>query len=102
MKTEYTQGPFLIRNQGLGHYTLEKITGDSRSVLATAFETTLGDDHGGTVAGNMTLWASAPELLGACRSALRALRDNLQPGPFDGDAKTALELVIAKATGGAV
>ena len=48
---------------------------------------------------NARLIAAAPELLGACKSALRALEDNLAPGPMDGDAKTALRLVIAQAEG---
>ena len=50
---------------------------------------------------NALLIASAPELLAACMSALRALEDNLQPGPMDADAKAGLRAAIAKATGGA-
>ena len=42
-----------------------------------------------------------PELLGACRSALRALKDNLDPGPMDADAKAGLSAAIALAQGGA-
>lgn len=47
---------------------------------------------------NARLIAAAPELLGALKSALRALEDNLSPGPMDEDAKTAARLAIAKAT----
>lgn len=43
------------------------------------------------------LFAASEELLGACKSALRALEDNLDPGPMDEDAKTALRLAIFKA-----
>lgn len=39
------------------------------------------------------------ELLGACRSGLRALQDNLQPGPMDEDAKAGLSAAIANAEG---
>lgn len=49
---------------------------------------------------NSRIIASAPELLAACMSALRALEDNLQPGPMDEDAKEGLRAAIAKATGG--
>ena len=45
------------------------------------------------------LIAAAPELLAACMSALRALEDNIQPGPMDEDAKTGLRAAIARATG---
>ena len=34
-------------------------------------------------------------------ASLRALEDNIQPGPMDEDAKTGLRAAIAKATGGA-
>ena len=51
------------------------------------------------------LWAAAPKLLGACKSALRALQENLAPGPMDGeqianelDAITGLLAAIEKAT----
>jgi len=43
------------------------------------------------------LHASAEAMLGACKSALRALKDNLDPGPMDEDAKTALKIVISQA-----
>lgn len=46
------------------------------------------------------MFAASAELLGACKSALRALEDNLSPGPMDEDAKTALRLVLAKIPGG--
>ena len=49
---------------------------------------------------NARLIASAPELLAACMSALRALEDNLSPGPMDEDAKAGLRAAIARATGG--
>lgn len=49
-------------------------------------------------AADARLIAAAPELLGALKSALRALEDNLSPGPMDEDAKTAARLAIAKAT----
>lgn len=39
------------------------------------------------------------ELVGACKSALRALKDNLCPGPMDGDAIKALEIVLTSAQG---
>ena len=38
------------------------------------------------------------DLLAACLSALRALEDNLSPGPMDEDAKAGLRAAIAKAT----
>ena len=47
---------------------------------------------------NARLIASAPDLLAACLSALRALEDNLSPGPMDEDAKAGLRAAIAKAT----
>ena len=47
---------------------------------------------------NARLIAAAPELLAACIFALRALEDNLQPGPIDRDAKEGLRAAIAKAT----
>ena len=50
---------------------------------------------------NARLIASAPDLLAACLSALRALEDNLSPGPMDEDAKAGLRAAIARATGGA-
>lgn len=37
------------------------------------------------------------ELLGACRSALRALQDNLEPGPMDEDAINGLKAAIKAA-----
>jgi hypothetical protein len=49
---------------------------------------------------NARLIAAAPTMLAACMSALRALEDNLQPGPMDEDAKEGLRAAIAKATGG--
>lgn len=45
------------------------------------------------------LFAAAPDMLGACRSALRALKDNLDPGCMDADAIGGLEAAIASATG---
>lgn len=48
---------------------------------------------------NARLIASAPDLLGACKSALRALCDNLEPGPMDEDAKAGLRAAISRATG---
>lgn len=50
--------------------------------------------------GNAALIAAAPDLLGACKSALRALKDNLEPGCMDADAIAGLEAAIAKAEGG--
>lgn len=35
------------------------------------------------------------EVLGACKSALRALEDNLRPGPMDEDSKVALRLILS-------
>ena len=48
---------------------------------------------------NAALMAAAPDLLAACKSAMRAMNDNLQPGPMDDDAKAALYAAIAKAEG---
>lgn len=48
---------------------------------------------------NARLIAAAPDMLGACRSALRALEDNVRPGPMDEDAKAGLCIAITRATG---
>lgn len=48
---------------------------------------------------NEKLITAAPDLLGACKSALRALKDNLEPGCMDADAIAGLEAAIAKAEG---
>ena len=61
--------------------------GNLRITLATVHD----------IPANANLIEAAPEMLGACKSALRALEDNLEPGCMDEDAKTALRLVIAKA-----
>jgi hypothetical protein len=55
-------------------------------------------DTGPKSEANARLIASAPELLAACLSALRALEDNTSPGPMDGDAKAGLRAAIATAT----
>lgn len=47
---------------------------------------------------NAQLIAAAPDMLGALKSALRALEDNLEPGPMDEDAKAGIRAAIAKAT----
>ena len=39
------------------------------------------------------------EAIGACKSALRALEDNLRPGPMDEDAKVAIRALLAKVGG---
>lgn len=57
----------------------------------------LPDENDDENKANAYLIAAAPEMLIACKSALRALRDNLHPGPMDGEAKTELERMIAKA-----
>ena len=36
------------------------------------------------------------EAVGVCKSALRALEDNLHPGPMDEDAKVAIRALLAK------
>ena len=85
-RPEHTPGPWTVDNQYI-HGP------DGIRFLAVA-----GDGAGQA---NARLIASAPELLAACMSALRALEDNIQPGPMDEDAKTGLREAIAKATGGA-
>ena len=87
MKPAHTPGPWTFAK---GKHRIEV-----RTTPALSYAFSLSDEA------NARLIASAPELLAACMSALRALEDNIQPGPMDEDAKTGLREAIAKATGGA-
>ena len=61
---QFTPGPHFIRQQG-DVLTLEKEADGLRSILCIALDAGLCPEHGGTVAGNMALYAAAPDLLAA-------------------------------------
>lgn len=88
MSTKHTPGPWILTGNAGQVYGL-----DSRKVSDCGNCAVNLENHA-----NARLIAAAPELLGALKSALRALEDNLSPGPMDEDAKTAARLAIAKAT----
>ena len=83
---QHTPGPWYLNPRGW----IVQSTGD----IVTRLECSENKEA------DAMLLASAPELLSACMSALRALEDNLQPGPMDEDAKEGLRAAIAKATEG--
>ena len=99
---QHTPGPWTVRisqNGALRGYSIEHQDETLRSIVARNWEHELCEEHGNSLP-NARLIASAPDLLSACMSALRALEDNLQPGPMDEDAKEGLRAAIEKATVG--
>ena len=89
----HTPGPWDLDIEGSKWFI------DGADELTVAYLDREGFREKGEIEANARLIAAAPELLAACKSALRALEDNLDPGPMDSDAKTALRLVIAKTEG---
>jgi hypothetical protein len=90
---KHTPGPWVAHNEpGHGFWYVDR-TEDGCGSIATCYNTCIAYAEA-----NARLIAAAPELLGACQSALRALEDNTEPGPMDEDAKEGLRLAIAKAT----
>lgn len=88
MDTQHTPGSWQVESDGTtvtmnGECVIVSPAPDSRPQDAKA---------------NARLIAAAPELLGACLSALRAIEDNLDPVPMDDDAKSALRMAIKKAS----
>jgi hypothetical protein len=93
----HTPGPWMASQAFFfGHDSLQitGTNGDTSPFLCRLIDDT--PDY----AANARLIAAAPTMLAACMSALRALEDNLQPGPMDEDAKEGLRAAIARATGG--
>ena len=94
---QHTPGPWKASRAFFFGHDSWQITGTNGDT--SPFLCRLTDDSP-DYAANARLIASSPDLLAACMSALRALEDNLQPGPMDEDAKEGLRAAIAKATGG--
>ena len=92
---QHTPGPWDVEPKGSRHFV------DGADGLTVAYIDRAGVRERAEIEANALLIASAPDLLAACMSALRALEDNLQPGPMDADAKAGLRAAIARATGGA-
>lgn len=90
--TKHTLGPWFLDEEN-SHF---KIYGHNYHTRITTLNNEITEDKA-----NARLIAAAPELLACCLSALRALEDNLTPGPMDGDAKEALRIAISKAMEGA-
>ena len=90
---QHTPGPWDVEPKGSRHFV------DGADGLTVAYLDRAGVRERAEIEANARLIASAPELLAACMSALRALEDNLQPGPMDADAKDGLRAAIARATG---
>lgn len=82
-----TPGPYKATKHGQDHVVIDSNSG----LVATMLDK---HENGRSEA---ILFAASKDLLGACKSALRALDDNLEPGPMDEDAKTALRLAIFRA-----
>ena len=108
--TQHTPGPWRVKQTGFTYFRDLTILGadwhgEETPVAAAIVRNALhpygrADKARAEIEANARLIASAPELLSACMSALRALEDNLQPGPMDEDAKEGIRAAIAKATGG--
>lgn len=108
----HTTGTLIVRQQKIG-YTLEKCDGELRSILASACDAGICEEHGGTALGNLMLWSHADTMLAALRCVAAALDQPAQTsglyGPKTCDilradaaaAKRVADLAIALATGGA-
>jgi hypothetical protein len=96
--TQHTKAPWRVAENFMRFMKASIVAdGDNGNLVIAHIDNVDGFD--GDSYSNARLIAAAPELLGACKSALRALEDNLQPGCMDEEAKVALRLVIAKAEG---
>ena len=64
----HTPGPWFVRltDSTKTNYTVEKVTGDLRSIIAGSNAACLCEEHGGDVLSNARLIAYAPDLLEAC------------------------------------
>lgn len=66
MKTHtHTPGPWLARQSGGSHVSIEKISDGIRSVIAETYYFKLAEEHGGGYSANARLIAAAPDLLAA-------------------------------------
>ena len=107
---QHTPGPWRVKQTGFTYFRDLTILGEDWHGEETPIASALvrnalhpygrADKARAEIEANARLIAAAPELLDACMSALRALEDNLQPGPMDEDAKEGLRAAIAKATEG--
>lgn len=64
-KQQATEGPFIYRQESPGTFTVEKVDGELRSILARLHVEHLCEEHGGTIEGNARLFASSPALVAA-------------------------------------
>ena len=71
----HTPGPWFVRltDSTKTNYTVEKVTGDLRSIIAGSNAACLCEEHGGDVLSNARLIASAPDLLNILKDAARML-----------------------------
>ena len=98
MKTEHTKGPWVARQIGGSHVSIEKVSNGIRSVIAETCYFKLADEHGGEYSANARLISAAPELLAALKELCA---DKYLADPINADRMKNARAAISKAEGNA-
>ena len=97
MKTHtHTPGPWVARQIGGSHVSIEKTSDGIRSVIAETYYAKLADEHGGGYSANAQLIAAAPELLQALKELCA---DKYLADPINADRMKNARAAICKAEG---
>ena len=96
----YTKGPLDIEDatgrEGEPIYKVVRIESGLKSVLATCYEMSLCEEHGGTALGNAQLYRAAPQLLETLKAVRRIIAHN---APAEHHIVTLCDAAIAQAEG---